>query len=339
MLRFLLARLLWAVPALFGISLVTFLLMDIAPADRALIAVEQTDAGASAEARAASLRRFRERFGQIDPATGEDIPRLVRYGWWLRHASTLDFAAASDDPAAFRRRIVAALPVTLLVSFLSICLAVAVAVPLGGWLGLRAGGLGDRLVSGAMLVSWSLPEFLAGTLLLVVLGGGIGPALLPAAGLRATGAEQWSVPAQALDMAKHLLLPVVTLAIGPTVWLTRQVRESVARAAQSEFARTLRAWGTPVATLRARLRRHGLVPLATAMGALLPLLVSGSLVVERLFALPGLGDLACRAVLAREVPMVMALTTLVSVVTLFGLVVSDVLHRAIDPRVSLGRAR
>jgi peptide/nickel transport system permease protein len=132
---------------------------------------------------------------------------------------------------------------------------------------------------------------------------------------------------------------VITLAIGPAVWLTRQVRESVARAARSDFARTLRAWGTAEPVIRARVLRNGMAPVATAVGVLLPLLVSGSLVVERLFGLPGLGDLACRAVLAREVPMVMALTTLVSAVTLLGLVVSDVLHRTIDPRVTLGRPR
>ncbi len=337
MIRFLLTRALWAVPALFGITFVTFVLMDLAPADRALLVIGESDAGASAASRAAALRQLRVRFGQIDAETGAPIPLVVRYGRWLQHAAGLDFGAASEDPVAFRRRIVAALPMTLLVATLALGLAFWIGVSLGSRLGLHAGSLSDRAASVAMLVAWSLPEFLAGTLLLVLLGGGIGSAILPATGFRSPGAEAWSVWAQALDMASHLVMPVVTLAIAPAVWLTRLVRESVARAARSDFARTLRAWGTPPATIRARVLRNGMAPLATAVGSLLPLLVSGSVVVERLFALPGLGDLACRAVLEREVPMVMALTTLVSVVTLSGLVASDVLHRSVDPRVRLGR--
>lgn len=324
------------IPSLLGISLVTFALIDLAPADRALLQVEGGESAASAQVRARALHDLRVRFGQIDAVTGAEFSFAERYARWLQHAVRLDFAAASDDPANFTQRISAALPVTLLLAFVAIALAVTVAVPLGTWLGL-GGGVRQRLASTLLLLAWSVPEFLLGTLLVLFFAGGLAPALLPAAGLRSAGSEAWSLPRQMLDLAQHLVLPAATLALGPTVWLTRQLRESMARAAGSDFVAALRGFGMNEPAVRRRIVRNGLVPLATAVGTLLPMLVSGSVVVERIFGLPGLGDLACRAVHAREVPMVMAMTMLVGVATLLGLVVSDLLHRALDPRVTWGR--
>lgn len=326
------------VPSLLGLSLVTFALLELTPGDRALLAAQSEDPGASAQTRAATLRALRVHFGQIDPVTFEPVPFAQRYLRWVGHAVRLDFAGASEDPANFGNRIATALPVTLLLAVLTILVTLAVAVPLGTRLGLRHRSAGARAAAGALLALWALPEFLLGTLLILFLAGGIGPELLPAAGLRSPGADGWSAAQRALDFAGHLVLPVFTLALGPTVWLTRQLRESVARAARSDFASYLRGLGIEESVVCQRIVRNGLAPLATAIAALFPLLVSGSVVVERLFALPGLGDLACRAALARETPMIMALTTLTGAVTLLGLVASDIAHRWLDPRVELGGA-
>ena len=126
-----------------------------------------------------------------------------------------------------------------------------------------------------------------------------------------------------------------SLAIGPCVVITRFLRNSVARVAASDFVTNMRAWGLPEAVVRKRALRNGLSPVVTLIGTLLPLLVSGSVVVEQVFSLPGMGRLAFGAVLARDQGMVMALTLLVSVVTLLGLLLSDLLQRTVDPRVRL----
>ncbi len=128
---------------------------------------------------------------------------------------------------------------------------------------------------------------------------------------------------------------MATLAIGPCVVITRFLRNSVARVAASDFVTNMRAWGLPEAVVRKRAVRNGLSPVVTLIGTLLPLLVSGSVVVEQVFSLPGMGRLAFGAVMARDQGMVMALTLLVSVVTLFGLLLSDLLQRTVDPRVRL----
>jgi peptide/nickel transport system permease protein len=119
------------------------------------------------------------------------------------------------------------------------------------------------------------------------------------------------------------------------VLVARQLRESTARAAQAPFAANLRAWGIEPRVRRRRLLRAGLSPLVTTLGHLLTLFVGGTLVVEQLFGLPGVGRLTLQAVRSHDHAMVMAVTLMTALVTLLGLVVSDLLQRVVDPRVRL----
>jgi peptide/nickel transport system permease protein len=330
-------RLLRMVPSLLGITLVTFLLMDLAPSSRAELraargGMAETAGAADSEA---GLQLLREHWGMVDPQTKEPYSIWRRYAQWLGRACTLDFAGPGEDADAFRGRLLDALPVTLLLNALALLLALGIAIPLGARLGMAAGGLLDRTASALMFLMLGVPEFLLATLLLLSLGGGWWAPVLPAGGLQSPGAASWPPWQQMLDMAAHLCLPVCALAVGPCVVVARFLRDSVARAAGSDFVQALRAWGTPERVVRRRALRAGMSPLVTLLGVLLPGLVGGSVVVESVFSLPGLGRLAFDAVMLQEYPMVMALTVLVSVVTLLSLLLSDLLHRAVDPRVEL----
>ncbi len=209
----------------------------------------------------------------------------------------------------------------------------AVALPLGARLGMALGSGADRVVSGALFVAYGIPEFLVATLLVLGFGGVWLFEWFPVSGLRSNGSGEWPAWRQLLDLAHHLVLPVLTLAIGPCVVITRFLRESVGRVVRSDYVLNMRAWGLPESVVRRRALRNGLSPVVTLIGTLLPLLVSGSVVVEKIFSLPGTGRLAYLAVTSRDQGMVMALTLLVSIVTLSGLLLSDVLHRVVDPRV------
>jgi peptide/nickel transport system permease protein len=125
------------------------------------------------------------------------------------------------------------------------------------------------------------------------------------------------------------------MSIGPLVMVTRFVRDAVARASAAPFVISLRALGVEPKTVNRRLLRHGAVPVATLTGGLLPLLVGGSIIVENLFSLDGLGHLAFRAVLGQDQAIVMALVLLTSTVTLLALLISDLMHRLVDNRVRL----
>lgn len=338
MLRWLLFRMATLVLTLLGITLVTFVVLDQAPVDRAVIEAARTaqDTGfVDAASRDAAILQLRIRHGMVDPVTLEPAPWWRGWLAWLENAVQLRFAGPNEDHAALLRRLGDALPVSLWLGGLALLVAFGIGIPLGAWCGTHAGSRGDRVVANVMFGILGVPEFLLGTLLVLGLAGAW--QLFPTNGLRSDGAERWAFGMQVLDFAWHLVLPVTVMAIAPLVLVTRFVRDAVARAAALPFAASLAALGTEPRLLRRRLLRNALAPVATLAGSLLPMLVGGSLVVENLFSLDGIGHLAFAAVLGRDHAMVMAIVVLGSVTTLFALLVSDVLHRVVDPRVRLAR--
>lgn len=339
MTRWLLLRLCWLVVTLLGITAVTFVVLDRAPVDRAEIeAAARAGSGTltAPGSRDAAVLQLRIRYGLVDPDTLEPAPLWQRYTNWLGNALSLRFAGPNEDPAAFWRRFTGALPVTLTIGGLALLLAFAIGVPLGAWTGMRAGSRTDRAVSAGTFVLAGVPEFLLATLLLLVFGGAF-LQWLPSAGLQSRGAEEFSWWAGLVDRAEHLVLPVAVMAAAPIVLVTRFVRDAVARAAAAPFAANLRALGLDPRLVRRRLLRNALAPVATLAGSLLPMVVGGSIVVENMFSLDGLGRLAYTAVLQQDQAMLMAMVVLTSTITLLALIVSDLLHALVDPRVRLGR--
>jgi peptide/nickel transport system permease protein len=335
--RWLLVRLLWLVAMLIGITAVTFVVIDAAPVDRAEIAIQQVAperAFPDARAREAAIVQLRIRHGMVDPVTKQKVPLWSRYAHWLANAATLRFGGPGDDHDALWRRLGEALPVTLLLGALALFVAFGAGVPAGVWFGLRTGSRADRAATTGLLLAAAMPEYLAATLLTLAFSAAW-LQWLPDAGLRSSGAEAWSFPAQLFDFGCHLLMPVCVMALGPLVLVTRFVRDAVARAEQAPFVAAMRALGVDERLVRARLVRHGCVPVATLVGSLLPMLVGGSLVVENVFALDGIGHLAYASVVELQQPLLMAIVTLGSLLTLAGLVLSDWLHRVVDARVRL----
>ena len=193
-----------------------------------------------------------------------------RYGKWLARAVVLDFADSAADRETFRKRLMSALPVTLLINALALLLALSVAIPLAAHVGMRIGGLLDRTASTASFVCYGMPEFLIATLLVLIFGGGFFGDWLPTHWLRSDGVEGQPFGAQLWDLIKHLILPVFTLALAYGVVAFRFLRSSIARAAASDFVVALRGWGTPEHVVRRRVLKNGLSPLVTLLGTMLP---------------------------------------------------------------------
>lgn len=335
--RWLAMRLCWLVLMLLGITFVTFVVLDLAPVDRAALQIaraSQTETMPDAQSRDAAILRLRIRYGMVDAATLQPAPVLERYFAWLGRAVTGRLAGPNEDHGALWRRLGEALPVTLLLGFLSLLAAFLVGLPLGVQMGMHPGGRCDRLVSPILFAVVGVPEFLLATLLLLAFSG-VFLQWLPATGLRSDGSEQWPFAAQLLDFGLHLCLPVAVMSVGPLVLVTRFLRASVARTLEAPFAGNLRALGVEPAIVRRRLLANAFAPVATLAGSLLPMLVGGSIVVENLFSLDGLGHLLFTAVTRQDQAMVMALVIITSVASLLALLVSDLLHRLVDPRVRL----
>ena len=323
------------VPTLVGISFVTFLLMDLAPGNQAVVAA-QSESGESAESLANRHQRAQALMKQldlIDPATGEKRAMTDRYWRWLSNAAVLQFGGESGEK--YGRKILDALPVTMLINALALLLALGFAIPMGARAGMRTGGYADRLMNFGAFVVYGVPEFLIATILLLVFGGAFFGPILPVVGLNSDEAVDMSVWHRLVDTVMHLVLPVSTLALGYGAFLFRFLRGSVADAARSDFALALRGYGMSESAVRQRVLRSGLSPVVTILGTMLPVLVGGTVVVESIFSLPGIGQLTIQAVHQRDMALVMALTMLVSLATLVSFVLSDVAQRMIDPRVRL----
>ena len=323
-------------PTLLGITFLTFFVLDLAPLDRASLelATRELPSQVDADQREVALARLRIRYGLVDEETLEPVPVYERYGRWLWNALSFNLAGGDEDQAVFRERLFRAFPVSILLGFWALLLALVIGAPFGAWLGMRAGSRIDQTASNVMFLIVGLPEVLVATLLLLTFGAA-GLDWFPTDGLVSEFGGSGSVLGRMWDLASHLVLPVTVMAIGPLVLITRFLRESVSRAAASTFARNLQAWGIDPGIRRSRLLRAGFAPIATLAGTLLPMLVTGSIIVETVFSIEGAGRLAWDAVRTQDQAMVMAITLLVSIVTLISLTVSDLAHHWIDPRVRL----
>ncbi|TAJ09206.1 MAG: ABC transporter permease, partial [Planctomycetota bacterium] len=215
----------------------------------------------------------------------------------------------------------------------ALLVAFAGAIPWGTLAARRRGRAFDRASGLVAFVLGALPSFWA-ALLLVMVCGPLGLDVLPVVGLSSHGLEQRAWPVRAWDVLLHALLPVLVLGYGSLAYLSRQMRSSMLDALGSDYVRAARARGLREGlVLRAHALRNACLPLVTLAAGALPFLVGGSVVVETIFALPGIGAYAYDGLLARDYNVVMATTTLSAALTLLGVFASDFARYALDPRL------
>jgi peptide/nickel transport system permease protein len=217
--------------------------------------------------------------------------------------------------------------VTLLLSVPTLAIAYLLALAIGLASALRPYGLADRILAALSFLFYSVPLQWA-ALMLVLWGAAAG---LPIQGLGERGLA---------DLARHLFLPVAALASGSIALLSRYLRSALLHALAQEYVVAARARGLSQAGV---VLRHALpnaaLTLVALIGLTLPALVSGAVIVERIFGLPGMGKLTIEAVLGRDVPVLMGAVTVAGVVTMLGTLLSDLLYAAADPRISVAGAR
>ena len=287
---------------------------------------------------------------RLRAAYGLDLPALVntdaeglglftqtRFARWLGRLARFDFGEAHDGRAV-STLIGEALPVTLLLGLCALLCAYVIALPLGGLAGARPGGPWDSISSWGTVLALSLPA--PWVVVLVVSSVAALPgATWPLRGLTSADAASWGFVARALDVAAHLALPVACLAYGSAAMLLRLQRASVAEAWSSDFVRGARARGVHERRL---VWRHAMRPtLATPLALLaveLPWVLSGSVVVEAAFDLPGVGLLTARALAVRDYPTLLGVTMSLAVVAALAGALADVLAAWADPRLREGES-
>lgn len=316
-------RLAYALLTFFGITAAVFFLIRAVPGDPVTYHVMQSGRSASPEV-IEELRKSR----------GLDRPVAVQYAYWLRDLARLDLGRSFVDRRPVRDRIVEKLPNTLLLNGTAFLLALMLAVPAGIFGAARPKHWAGRASSLLFLILYSLPSFWVALLLMEIFSVRLD--WFPLIGAQSTSYSTLTAAERFGDRLWHLVLPVATLAYGQFAFFARFTRSSMREVLGAEYLTAARARGVGEMTLVLRHSlRNALIPLVTVLGVSVPYLLSGSVIVETLFAWDGIGRMYYAAVMARDYPVVMGMTVLTAIVTLLAYLVTDALYPVVDPRVRL----
>ena len=319
---FLIRRVLWMIPSFLGITLVVFALIRAAPGDALTM---QGDLALNANAASAkAMREYRHLMGLDDPL-------LLGYGKWLwRVTVDHDLGTSFKDGQPVLTKLREALPVTLTLSLLALLLTYLVAIPVGIYSAVRPGSATDRALTGGLFLLYSLPSQWVAMLLIVTIGASW--RWLPIQGLHSEGNTSL------IDLAKHLVLPLFCLTYATFASLSRYVRSGMLEVIRQDYIRTARAKGlSERVVVFKHAFRNALITIITLLGLTLPALVGGAVIVERIFGLPGMGHLSFDAILSKDIPVLMGTTALAGMLTMVGLLLSDVLYAVADPRIQVER--
>ena len=315
-------RTLLMVPILLGITLLSFGVMHLAPGGPAEAQMEFS-AKASAEAR----ERLRKLYGA-------DQPVHKQYLTWLRKFVTLDFGEAFADGRKVKDKILERLPITITINLLSMGVILLIAIPIGIMSATRQYSFLDRFTTIFVFVGYSTPSFWLALLLIYLLGVQWG--ILPISGkesLDTTGFTTWQ---WLMDRAEHLVLPVFVSAFGGLAGFSRYMRNNMLEVMRQDYIRTARAKGLPEKQVVFKhAMRNALMPVITILGLSVPGIIGGSVIMEQVFGIPGMGKLLYDAVFSRDYNLAMGILVPAAFLTMLGNFLADITYAFTDPRVRL----
>jgi peptide/nickel transport system permease protein len=323
MLTYILRRLVYLVPTLLGITLVTFFIISLAPGDP----VKIVNGGVM------SSRISPEAYHEMQRLYGLDKPIHVRYLIWLGRLVTLDFGESFLDHRPVIRKILERLPATLLLNITSLIIALLLSIPLGLYSAIRQYSLFDKINGTVLYMLYSLPEFWVALLLIILFG--VKLKILPFYGMESMHAGDVGFFARIGDRILHMILPTFCLTYGSLAFLSRFVRGSTLEVIRQDYIRTAWAKGLDEKNIVYKhVFKNTLIPMLTLLGILLPTLISGSVILEYIFSWPGIGALFFDAVLSRDYPTVMGLSFISAVLVLLSTLIADILYAWADPRIT-----
>jgi peptide/nickel transport system permease protein len=324
---FLVRRLLVVVPLLIGITFVSFIVISLAPGGP-LDFLEGESPDLSPEVKK-----------QLTELYGLDKPLVVQYWSWLTRLARLDFGRSFlPDGKPVLTKIGERLPVTLLLNIVEMIIILAVAVPIGVLSAVRQGSSFDKVTTMFVFIGFATPDFWLALLLMSFFGAQLG--WLPISGLRSMNWEYLSFWGQQLDFVSHLALPIVVATFGGLAGFSRYMRQSMLEVVRQDYVQTARAKGLSAQVVIGKhALRNALLPVVTILGLSLPGLIGGSVIIESIFAIPGMGQLMVQSIYARDYPVVMGNLVVVAVLTLFANLFADIAYGFVDPRIRLGGRR
>lgn len=325
MIKYILRRLIGLIPLLFGITIITFMVIHLAPG-------KPTDMEAQFNPKVSLEARQR-----IAHLYGLDKPLSIQYIDWLKRFLQLDFGVSFMDSRPVIKKIGERIPITLGINLVSIILILLIGIPIGVSSALKEGTFYDRSMTVFVFVGFAVPTFWLSLILMDLIGVRWG--LLPISGIKSLEFEKFGFFEKIIDIARHLTLPIFVSAFGGLAGISRYMRSNMVHVLRQDYIRTARAKGLKEKdVVYKHALKNALLPVVTILGLSIPGLIGGSVIFESIFSIPGMGRLFYESVMARDYPVIMGILVVGAILTLLGNLIADILYVAVDPRIKLSEA-
>ncbi|MFA5976400.1 MAG: ABC transporter permease [Elusimicrobiota bacterium] len=320
MMAYIVKRLIHMIPTLIGISLISFFLMQLAPGG-------PVDQMADLNPHVTPEMKTRIRHDM-----GLDRPIVIQYAVWLGRLARFDFGKSYSDQRPVLKKIAERLPATVLLNVLALSLMLLIAIPIGFFSAIRANTWLDKAMTVFVFIGFSLPAYALALGLMILFGLKLG--WLPISGLATITFVPTSLWIRCADVALHLILPVFVLALTSLAGLSRYMRSSMLEVIHQDYIRAAQAKGlTFWRVFGVHAARNAMIPLLTLFGLMVPDLIGGGVIIETIFAYPGMGRLGYEAIMTRDYNLIMAITVISALLTVLGNFMADVLYAYADPRI------
>jgi peptide/nickel transport system permease protein len=328
MIGYILKRLLLAIPLLLGIATITFFILHLAPGDPMDMYLEP---------------RFRRQMNPevielIRAKYGLDQPVYIQYVKWIGNLATGDLGESFRHRRPVADLMVERIPYTLQLSILALLFDALIGIALGIFSAVKQYTRWDKSVTVGSLIVYSMPGFWLALMLVLVFSVNLG--WFPTSQTRSLDYELLSWSGKVLDRLWHLVLPVFVLGVASAAGTARYMRNRLLEVLSEEYVLAVRARGLRErAVILKHALRNALIPILTIYGLALPFLLGGAVLIEKVFAWPGMGLLAVEAVNGRDYPVILATSMIAAVLVVLGNLLADVGYAIADPRVSYGKQR
>jgi peptide/nickel transport system permease protein len=364
MLDYIIRRILLVFPTLFIITVLSFAISRLAPGDPAELKAgvgsgQGMSTGQGRDLNEKMIELIRKQWNldkplfyftfieDFDTKNPESIFSRLTIRWnstnnqyhiWTANVLKLDFGRSFRDNQPVLDKIKERIPITLTLNLISTFLAYLIAIPLGIYSAVNQHTLMDRISTVTVFILYSLPNFWIGTMLIIFFGGGDFFDFFPYAGLYSNNYESLSFFGKLSDLLGHMILPIVVYTYGSFAYLSRQMRVGMLEVIRQDYIRTARAKGlNENIVIYKHALRNSLIPIVTILAYILPAMIGGSVIIETIFTIPGMGSLAFEAITSRDYPIVMAVFTISAILTLIGILLADLLYSVVDPRITFGK--
>jgi peptide/nickel transport system permease protein len=320
MLSYITKRLFLMIPLIFGITLISFAVIHLAPGSPVEVQTEM-----SLKVSAQAKENLRKLYGL-------DKPLHVQYVDWLKRFMKLDFGKSFVDDRKVINKIIERIPITLTINILSLILIFTVAIPIGIISATKQYSLFDKLSTVFVFVGFSTPTFWLALLLMILFGVNLG--ILPISGIQSIDVSGMGPFDRVVDWIRHLIMPVGVSAFGGIAGLSRYSRSSMLEVIKQDYIKTATAKGLPESKIIFKHAfRNALMPIVTILGLSVPGLIGGGVIFETIFAIPGMGQLFYSSTMSRDYPTIMGILVIGAILTLFGNLIADISYAIVDPRV------